>query len=81
MRRNSYDAQTGTLTLSADRVKAIHEVADHYIKLFGADPGFDKLRDQYAMALNSLPEASDREALSAFFFWSSWAAATDRPGF
>src|SRR6185503_5690549 len=37
-------------------------------------------RDQYAMGDNLLPRSQDRRALIAFFFWSSWAAATDRPG-
>ena len=27
-----------------------------------------------------LPGTEDRRALTAFLFWSSWAAATDRPG-
>jgi nitric oxide reductase subunit B len=29
---------------------------------------------------DALPVASDRAALAAFFFWSAWSAATDRPG-
>ena len=28
----------------------------------------------------ALPSEADREALAAFFFWSSWSAATDHPG-
>jgi len=32
------------------------------------------------MGDNLLPRSQDRRALIAFFFWSSWAAATDRPG-
>ncbi len=40
----------------------------------------DTLRSQYSMAINSLPSPADRQGLTAFFFWSSWAATTDRPG-
>lgn len=80
LRRNTYDAATGALTLSAERTAAIAAVASHYAGLFGTDPKLDKLREQYAMSAGSLPAADDRTALTGFFFWSSWAAATDRPG-
>jgi nitric oxide reductase subunit B len=80
MRRNTYDPSSGTLTVSAERARAIREVASHYAALFGSDPALAKLRDQYAMTEGMLPEQADRHALTAFFFWSAWAAATDRPG-
>nr|WP_316640906.1 nitric-oxide reductase large subunit [uncultured Roseateles sp.] len=80
MRRNTYDEEKGTITVSADRARAIREVAGHYEGLFGSDPSLDTLRDQYAMTEGALPEAADRKALTAFFFWTSWAATTDRPG-
>jgi nitric oxide reductase subunit B len=80
MRRNTYDKATDTITLSADRAAAVRQVAEHYIGLFGTDPKLEALRGQYAMNANSLPDRDDLEALPAFFFWSSWAAGTDRPG-
>ncbi|WP_292931599.1 nitric-oxide reductase large subunit [Noviherbaspirillum sp.] len=80
MRRNTYDAQTGTITVSPERAAAIEQVAQHYIGLFGDEASLNKLREQYAMTPGSLPQAADRQALAAFFFWSSWSAATDRPG-
>ena len=80
MRRNTYDESTGTVTVSPDRAKAIREVASHYDGLFGTDPTLAKLREQYAMTEGALPEKAERQALTAFFFWTSWAAATDRPG-
>lgn len=80
MRHNAYDAATGTLTVSRERAQAIREVAAHYNGLFGSDPRLDKLRDQYAMTEGALPDPQLRQALTAFFFWSAWAATTDRPG-
>ena len=80
MRRNTYDAQGDQLTLSAERVTAIRQVAQHYAGLFGDEHSLDALRAQYAMKPGSLKDPADRQALTAFFFWSSWAAATDRPG-
>jgi len=80
MRRNTYDDTTGAVKVSPERAKAIREVAAHYDGLFGTDPALAKLRDQYAMTEGALPEKAQRQALTAFFFWSSWAAATNRPG-
>ncbi len=80
MRRNTYDPATNTMTVSLERAEAIAEVQRHYIFLFGDAPGFEELREKYAMGSNLLPAAADRKALSGFFFWSSWAASTDRPG-
>jgi len=80
MRRNTYDQASGVITVSPERAQAIREVAGHYQGLFGTDASLDKLRDQYAMTVGSVPEQADRQALTAFFFWTSWAATTDRPG-
>jgi nitric oxide reductase subunit B len=80
MRRNTYDDINQTVKVSAARAQAIREVARHYDDLFGTEPALAKLRDQYAMTEGMLPEKADRQALTAFFFWSAWAAVTDRPG-
>jgi nitric oxide reductase subunit B len=80
MRRNTYDELSGNITVSAPRALAIQQVAKHYEGLFGTEPTLAKLREQYAMADGSLPSQLDRQALTAFFFWTSWAASTDRPG-
>jgi nitric oxide reductase subunit B len=80
MRRNTYDQTNETITVSAARAEAIRDVASHYNGLFGNDPSLDKLRGQYAMTANLLRDPADRSALTAFFFWTAWAASTDRPG-
>jgi len=80
MRRNTYDKASDTIVVSKDRAAAIAAIASHYTGLFGTDPALDKLRTQYAMNANSLPDQGDLKALPAFVFWSAWAAATDRPG-
>ena len=38
MRRNTYDDNTGAVTVSLDRARAIREVANHYEGLFGTEP-------------------------------------------
>ena len=80
MRGNTYDATDGLITVSAERAQAIRETAAHYEALFGADPALESLREQYAIANDAVPSAEHRRLLPAFFFWSAWAAATDRPG-
>jgi nitric oxide reductase subunit B len=39
----------------------------------------DELREAYAMATNSVPDAARRQKLNAFFFWTAWACVTNRP--
>ena len=80
LRSNTYDAATGRITVSAERAAAIEAQVRHYSGLFGDDPALDSLREQYAMVVSTLKNKDDLQALPAFFFWSAWAAATDRPG-
>jgi len=80
MRHNAYSSANATLTVSDDRAAAIRQVASHYRGLFGHESTLDTLRTQYAMATDSIPDQADRQALTAFFFWTAWAATTDRPG-
>ncbi|MHC5226535.1 nitric-oxide reductase large subunit [Ignatzschineria sp. LJL83] len=79
MRTNTYDEATQTITISEERAEAVRIVADHYIQLFGDNEEYRHLREQYAMKEDTLPSLEFRQQLSAFFFWSSWAAATERP--
>lgn len=80
MRANTYDEATGTITVSADRAEAIRGTAAHYDALFGGDPALDGLREDYALSATPVPDDGRREALNAFFFWTAWAATTERPG-
>jgi nitric oxide reductase subunit B len=80
MRANGYDDGSGVLKVSNERGQAVRAVAGHYAALFGSDTSLAVLREQYAMRADAVPAAEDRRALTAFFFWTSWAAATDRPG-
>ena len=80
MRANSYDPATKTITLSQDRVAALSNVAAHYESLFGNDPATAVLREAYAMKQNTVDTLEHRRALTAFFWWTAWAATTERPG-
>ena len=80
LRTNTYDAASGVVTVSIDRAEAIARVARHYDDLFGGAPALQQLRDDYAMHDVVVPDARRRALLPQFFFWTSWASATNRPG-
>jgi nitric oxide reductase subunit B len=80
MRLNTYDPKTATITLSTERAAAIATVSAHYQSLFGNDPQTAELREAYAMKNNTVRSAEHRRVLSAFFWWTSWATVTHRPG-
>ncbi len=72
------DAQV--LRLSARRAQAMAQTAAYYDQLFSDAPALRKSRESFAMKENTLPSAERRQQLSQFFFWTAWAAATERPG-
>src|SRR5690606_22433257 len=78
-RGNDVDRATDTLTLSARRVAAMRATADYYSRLFSDAPELQGTRESYAMKENTLPSAERRQDLTQFFFWASWATATERP--
>ncbi len=79
LRPNTYNPATGTVIVSQDQAKAIQGVRAHYEGLFGDDPSLDALREDYAMPRNTVSDPAKRRLLSAFFYWTSWAAVTQRP--
>ncbi|OZB14904.1 MAG: nitric oxide reductase large subunit [Marinobacter sp. 34-60-7] len=78
-RTNTYDEATGTLVLSERRAEAIRMTAAYYHQLFGNDPAMQPTRENYAMKENTLPNPERRARMTEFFFWTAWAAATERP--
>ena len=79
LRKNTHDPATNTITVSDERAQAIAAVAAHYGSVFSNDPATAKLRETYAMKNNTVPDQANREKLAAFFWWTSWAAVTNRP--
>ena len=79
IRANTYDPATDVLTISDERAQAISEVAAHYESLFSNDPATQTLRETYAMKDGTVDTMEHRRQMSAFFFWTSWSAVTQRP--
>jgi len=80
LRENTYDPATGDLVVSALRAEAVAKTADHYRRLFSGDPGLADLREAYAMKAGTVTDPERLDQLTAFFFWTSWACVTERPG-
>lgn len=78
-RHNNVDG-TGTLHLSDRRLQAVQQTASYYQTLFSDDQSLRTSRESFAMKENTLPDGERRVALTRFFFWTAWVAATERPG-
>jgi nitric oxide reductase subunit B len=73
IRANTYNENTKTLTISQLRAQAFEANAAHYADVFGNG------RAEYAIPQGALTDAHRQRAMSAFFFWTAWSCATDRP--
>ncbi|HSO77811.1 MAG TPA: nitric-oxide reductase large subunit [Bacteroidales bacterium] len=80
LRKNTYDPVSGVLTVSPLRAEAIASNTAWYGSLFTNDPAMAGLRDAYAIAENTLKDPERVRLLNSFFFWTSWACVTQRPG-
>ncbi len=78
-RTNLYNDKTGAVKLGDRRVKAIRQTAEYYDRLFSDEPELQTTRESYAMKENTLPNADRRARMTEFFFWTAWAASTERP--
>jgi nitric oxide reductase subunit B len=74
MRENTYDPQSKTLVLDPIRKDAFESNMQFYDKLFR-----EGNRD-YAIPRDAVPDRERIRKLVSFFFWTAWAAATNRPG-
>ena len=79
-RTNTYNPETGVATVSSTRADAIAMTALYYDQLFSDVPALHKTREHFAMKENTLPSPERRAQMTGFFFWTAWAAATERPG-
>jgi nitric oxide reductase subunit B len=70
-RRNTFDGNN--ITISIERSKAIANNIVYYSDIFANG------RNEYAIRKGSLTDPDKLRKLSAFFFWTSWAASTNRP--
>lgn len=79
LRKNTYNKETGILTVSGLRADAIKSNSSFYSGLFTNDPSLAGLRDSYSIPENSLKTEERSRLMNTFFFWISWACVTERP--
>lgn len=80
LRTNTFDEASNTIVISPERAKVQRELAAYYEKLFMGDPSMNKLRDAYAIPVNTVKDIGRMEKMNAFFAWSTWVCITSRPG-
>ena len=84
LRVNTYDSETGHITVSSERAQAIAEITTHYQALFGGSgdgPDAEAMREAFAIPNAPLGPDPDEDirTLVSWWWWTSWAAATLRP--
>ena len=74
LKRNGYDPATGVLSLPADSQAAFDAQIDAWTAYF-QDPA-----DNGGLARGAVTDPTELRRLTAFFSWTAWAAAAQRPG-
>jgi nitric oxide reductase subunit B len=73
VRKNNYDETSGRLTIEPVRARAFEDNLKHYTDIFANG------RTDYAVHRNAQADPAKLRQLNSFFFWTSWASATNRP--
>ena len=73
MRTNTYDPATETITLAPIRGEAFQANFEHYSDVFANG------RTEYAIPKGAITDHERLRHLCDFYFWTSWAASTNRP--
>ena len=73
-RTNRYDEATGTLTFTDNQARAFEANTQHYAQFFGEDSTSNGL------VPNVITDPTEVRQVTAFFGWTAWAAAAERPG-
>lgn len=74
MRTITYNEQTSIMIIDPARALAFEDNLKHYSDIF---TNGDK---DYAIPKDAQPDTAKLRQLACFFFWSSWASSTNRPG-
>lgn len=73
MRKNNYDVASGRLTIEPIRAQAFEDNLKHYSEIFTSG------NTDYAIQRYAQTDQTKLRQLTSFFFWTSWASATNRP--
>jgi nitric oxide reductase subunit B len=73
MRTNTYDPADGTVTIHPLRAAAFESNLAHFSAVFSEG------NPDYAIPAGAVTDSQRLRNLAAFYFWTSWAASTNRP--
>jgi nitric oxide reductase subunit B len=73
LRKNTYDSNTGKVTVDPLRAKAFEENLKYYSDIFSNG------RKEFAIQKNAQSDPIKLRQLTAFFFWTAWGSVTNRP--
>jgi len=73
MRTNTYNEVNGSITVDPIRARAFEDNLKHYTDIFSNGS------DDYAIQRNAQSDPAKLRDLNAFFFWTAWASAANRP--
>jgi nitric oxide reductase subunit B len=73
IRKNTYDPATRTIAIDPVRAEAFAANVEHFSDVFSNG------RAAYAIPQGAVTDSNRLKALGAFFFWTAWAATTNRP--
>lgn len=73
VRKNSFNFDTKTITITPLRAAAFESNLAHYTEVFSDG------NTTYAIPRGAVTDPQRLRRLAAFFFWTSWAASTNRP--
>ena len=74
VRTNRYDDKSKTLELTPAQAYALEQMRKYWEREFGEGDS------RYGFLKNTVPTAEERKDVADFFFWTAWAAGTNRPG-
>ena len=74
MRDNRYDEASGTLVFTPEQARAFESIRAHYAEFFGVDT------TEHGLIPSAITDPDQIHDLTAFFGWTAWAGAAERPG-
>jgi nitric oxide reductase subunit B len=74
LRSNTYNPDTGTITIPDTEAAAFATLEGHYADVFGNG------RSAYAIPKDALTDTVKQRQMAAFFWWTAWASTTNRLG-
>ncbi|MFV8245502.1 nitric-oxide reductase large subunit [Mycolicibacterium peregrinum] len=73
-RTNRFNPETRTLVFTDRQAEAFNRINQHYAEFFGEDS------TKHGLLPRLITDPAEIHDLTAFFAWTAWASAADRPG-